>query len=109
MTPKILKAYVKAHEIKMKQEDESQWRHNSYTFEAVMTALDKGFNGRKAKCEYPSEPHYMSNAPKEIEGEVMSRERRDNLSKAKLLFAQLEVMKENYDIAHAGDNADSMS
>lgn len=52
-------AYEKAKELMEKQADESAWNAGRYTMLAVMTALDIGFNGKKATRKYPEKPFFM--------------------------------------------------
>lgn len=59
MTMRQLRPYEKAKELMDKQADESAWNAGRYTMLAVMTALDIGFNGKKAKQKYPEKPFLM--------------------------------------------------
>lgn len=56
-TPKVLKAYDKAHSLKRKMEDEQAWYiFGNYGISAFMFAIDHSLNGKKAKSEYIKEP-----------------------------------------------------
>lgn len=59
MTKRQMHAYEKAKELMEKQADESAWNAGRYTMLAVMTALDIGFNGKKATQKYPEKPFFM--------------------------------------------------
>lgn len=52
-------SYEKAKELLDKKADEDAWKAGRYTMLAVMTALDIGFNGKKAKQKYPEKPFLM--------------------------------------------------
>lgn len=100
MNPKILNAYVQAEVIRQKQRDYDMWLHNMYTFRAVLTALDKGFNGKKSKLEYPERPFSQEqNSGNEYDPETQN--------KVKLLFASLDVMASNYNL-NKNNKADSV-
>lgn len=58
-TPKVIKAYGKAHEIKEKMIDEILWQNGIYTmsaFQTVMEHFGAGLAGKKSKAEYIKEP-----------------------------------------------------
>ena len=108
MTPKILKAYVEADALKRKRENTSQWQHNAYTFRAILTALDQGFNGKKSKLEYPEKPFSLDNSDSEASAYISDSKKIENereytddeMKKVNLLFASLDTMKANWDLEH---------
>lgn len=56
MNPKIIECYIAGHTLKKKEQDIMNWYLGQYVLSAVATALDNGFNGKKAKSEYIKEP-----------------------------------------------------
>lgn len=98
MTPRILRAYAKAEDLRRKRADQEAWLNGSYTHHAVMAALDKGFNGKKSKLNYLEKPY--------SEQAELQKQKAD--SQVKLLFASLEVMKSNYELNNK-TKADSVS
>ena len=98
MTPRILHAYARAEELRRKRADEEAWLHGAYNHHAVLSALDKGFNGKKSKLDYLEKPY----------SEQRGLEQKDADAQVKLLFASLEVMKSNYEINNK-NKADSVS
>lgn len=120
MNPKILRAYVKADELRRKQADQDLWLNNLYNLHAIQVALDKGFNGKKSKLEYPDRPFSEKETSSHVrigektivdeenpENTIMSRE---DQKKVNYLFAQLGVMKANWEIENnMKKQADSVS
>lgn len=121
MNPRILRAYAKAEELRRQQVDADAWLNNLYNLHAIQVALDKGFNGKKSKLEYPDRPFsdkettssHVRIGEKTIvdeenpENTIMSRE---DQKKVDYLFAQLGVMKANWEIENNMKNqADSVS
>lgn len=103
MNPRILHAYAKAQILKREQENHFMWQHNAYTHYAVMAALDKGFNGKKAKLDYPEAPFGMKSNDAEPE-EVKPKLSNEDMKKVDLLFASLETMKSNFELNHKADS-----
>lgn len=120
MTPKILRAYVKADDMRRKQNDQELWLNNVYNLRAIQVALDKGFNKGKGKVEYPERPFSDETTSSHVrigektivdeenpENTIMSRE---DQKKVNYLFAQLGVMKANWEIENnIKKQADSVS
>ena len=56
-TPKELKAYDKAFELRQKIEDDKMWGFwGNYGISALIFAIDHCFNGRKAKSKFFEQP-----------------------------------------------------
>lgn len=62
--PKLMKPYVKAHELKVEEMDRQAHIQGAYFLHALMTALDKSFNGKKASTEYPELPFTSRHIPR---------------------------------------------
>lgn len=71
--PELCKAYREAWRIRRDNQFSAEWRQGIYVLHAVSTALDKGFNGGKAKVEYPDAPLFSS---KKIREEIEERRER---------------------------------
>lgn len=56
LNPRIIKTMIKGYGERIKQQDYMNWLSNQYTLSAVMAAVDKVLNGRKASSEYIKEP-----------------------------------------------------
>lgn len=89
MTPKELDPYYKAYMLKQKADDRNRWEQGLYNHVAVAVAIDKTFNGKKSSSKYPEKPFHQEEVKTEDEA----------LKKAKLLFANLEIMQSNYNLA----------
>ena len=98
-TPKLLKAYDKANELKIKTIDALAWQIcGSYVLSAVSVAVDHCLNGKKATSKYIEKP-CMQNT--EITTGEMSEE---ELQKQREMFvAKLMIMQSNYELNHKGD------
>ena len=95
-TPKILKAYDKAHMIRLQEID--QMAHmvvGNYVISAFSVVLDACFNGKKAKSEYPDEP-VLIRAEKRNKGLAEEEKRVQRMA----FIAKLEIMKSNFDATH---------
>lgn len=90
MTLRQLNIHTKAHEKKLKEQqlmnDLNAWNNNQYTLMAVTVALDKLFNGEKAKSEYPDKPFTLEEREKTIE-EMTDSELEEKI--------ELAIMKED--------------
>ena len=82
--PKELEPFVKAHEIKMKEQDALiySWIGN-YVLSAVIVAVDRCLSGRKSKAEYVKKP--MLN---DIEIDSLTEEERYEKELRKALLAE---------------------
>lgn len=89
MNPTMLKPYVKAHQLKLKEQDMLNWYLGHYVYSAVSTALDNGFNGKKAKSKYIDEP-IMSN---KYYG--LSQEEINELKLQKMIDDEMERIKQD--------------
>jgi hypothetical protein len=98
-TPKILKAYDKAHEEKIKTMDALAWQFcGSYVLSAVSVAVDHCLNAKKAVSKYMEKP-VMQNKydySEEMTEEEIKRQR-------ELFVAKLMIMKSNYELNHKSD------
>ena len=54
--PAELEPYNKAHSMEQKERDEHLWSMGIYVESAVITAIDRYFNGKKATSKYIEEP-----------------------------------------------------
>ena len=54
--PSELEPYNKAHSMEQKEQDEQLWSIGIYVESAVITAIDRYFNGKKATSKYIEEP-----------------------------------------------------
>ena len=63
-TPKDLKPFLEAHNLRRKEADEQSWAHNQYTMIAVSVAVSRALVGNKARGKYPTKPFLQE---KEIE------------------------------------------
>ena len=98
-TPKILYAYDKAHEEKIKTIDTFAWQIcGSYVLSAVTVAVDHCLNGKKATSKYMEKPSMQNIAEQsgELSEEEVKRQR-------ELFVAKLMIMKSNYELNHKGD------
>lgn len=70
---RLCESYRKAWEIRRDNQFAREWRAGIYTMHAVGVALDRAFNGEKAKAEYPDAPLYSS---EEIRREIEEKRER---------------------------------
>lgn len=97
-TPKVLKEYDIAYDLKRKQRDEEMWFMGQYVFSAVATAIEHNLAGRKAKSEYLKKPVMQlaedkrfeaMNTRKEYVGMTAEEQEQAELEKAKTYFNSL--------------------
>ena len=95
-TPRVLEAYRKAFDIKIKMIDQLAWQiGGNYLLSAVSVAVEHCLAGKKAKSEYIKEP--VSKTARAEEGKLSEEE----LQRQRELFvAKLEVMKTNFELNH---------
>ena len=93
--PADIEPYMKMYDLSERKEDEKAWLHGRYVYEAVLTALDKGFSGKKSKMEYPDKPYSIK--AREDKGQIAYDEK---MKKVKGIFMQLGVMKANFELTH---------
>lgn len=67
LTPKKLKAFYKAYEIKEKNEDRKMWYMGQYVLSAVSVAVEHNLAGKNAKSKYIQEPFLSKGELKEKE------------------------------------------
>ncbi len=56
LTPKKLKCFYKAYEIKRRLQDEQMWFMGQYVLSAVSMAVEHNLHGRKARSKYIEKP-----------------------------------------------------
>lgn len=56
LTPKKLKSFYKAYELKRKLQDEQMWFMGQYVLSAVSMAVEHNLHGRKARSKYIEKP-----------------------------------------------------
>lgn len=99
LTPKKLKAFYKAHEIKTKMEDEKMWMMGMYVVSALDSTVCNAFLWRRKGEKghgYEKKP-FLQKQSKENTEEELQRQR-------ELFVAKLEVMKANFELSKEGDN-----
>lgn len=90
MTPKELEPYAKAYKLERNLIDNGHWEQGLYNHMAVLSSIDKAFNGKKSTLNYFDKP--FSEKYKAVDNKD------EKLKKAKLLFANLEVMQSNFNL-----------
>lgn len=75
LSPKKLKAFYKAHEERIREQDYLAWLFNQYTLSAVSVAVEHCLAGKKARSEYIKKPFLQDikkteNSNKESQEEV---------------------------------------
>lgn len=93
--PADIQPYIKAFHFAERLEDEHAWLQGRYTYEAVLTAIENAFAGKKSKMKYTEKPY--TELAREDKGQIAYEEK---MRKVKGLFMQLNVMKLNYDVNH---------
>lgn len=103
MTPYIFSIYLHEYNERKKQEAEmieyTAWIYGAYTSHAIMATIGNSswFKDKKAKAhEYPKNP--IADKYQHKYEENMSEE--EKKKQTELLFAKLNVMKTNFEIAH---------
>lgn len=92
--PIELKPFEEAFKLKRKMESENMWIMGSYTNIAVMSALDKVFNGKKATINFPDKPFGFE----EQEEKELTQEQKNNYIDQ--LFGNLHLMQANFELNH---------
>lgn len=101
--PRIIKAYEKAHIIKLEKLDEIIWACcGTYVLPAVRSAVDQCLNGRKSKAEYTKEPIYKKSMGK-YEFDMLSEEEQLEI-KRKEFAKKMENMRLNFQKRHTMDD-----
>lgn len=90
-TPKVLRAYDKAHIIKRQMEDESAWHIlGNYGLSALTVAIEHCLSGKKAKSKYIEQPVLAKiNAD-----EGLTQEEIDERELKKILLAEEQWQKQ---------------
>lgn len=94
--PRELKPYEKAYKLKRKIENENMWIMGNYMNIAVLSALDKSFNGGKAKIEFPDKPFNFD----EVSSDNKELTDDDKQKQINQLFTKLHIMKANFELNH---------
>ena len=102
MNPHIIKLIQKGHEEKIKEADYLAWLCNQYTASAVMVAVDRCLNGKKATSKYVEKPVLQDVFFKEensvsMQGDLTEEEKKQKTEK---LFMQLKIMGANFNLNH---------
>lgn len=101
--PRIIKAYEKAHIIRLEKLDEIIWACcGTYVLPAVRSAVDQCLNGRKSKAEYTKEPIYKKSMEK-YEFDMLSEEEQLEI-KRKEFAKKMENMRLNFQKRHTMDD-----
>lgn len=100
LTPKKIKAFEKAYELKRQIDDEKAYMQGIYTlkaFEVVISNVLSGLSKKKLNVEYFKEPLLKANHEPSEEEKQKQREE---------FVAMLETMKANFELTHkkSGDN-----
>lgn len=90
MTIRQLHSYEKARELMERRADENAWNEGRYTMLALMTALDIGFNGKKAKQKYPEHPFLMLDNDENLTQE----EYEEKVMREQIAFMDKQAMRE---------------
>lgn len=99
LTPKKIKAFEKAYDLKRKVDDEKAYMQGVYNlkaFEVVLSQLVAGFAKKKCNNEYFKEPLLRKNTDGGLSEEEKQRQREE-------FVAMLERMKAKFDMTHKKD------
>lgn len=95
-TPKVLKAYDKAYDIRMRELDHMNLLLGYYTYEAVSISLSNAFRKKGAKpLKYRDMP--ILEEARRNSGDLTEAEK---IAETKKLFESLEMMKRNFEMNH---------
>lgn len=92
--PRIIKAYMKAYEQRMIQQDYLNWINGQYTLSAVLYAVEHCLSGKKAKTEYIKRPVLQEMQKNNITNEEELQKQRN------LFLAKLQAMQANFELSH---------
>lgn len=105
MTPKIFNIYANEYQEKRKEEAKmvefTGWIYGIYTSNAIMSTIGNSswFKDKHTKAhEYPDNPLEKVNRDKQLYSDDLTEEEKKR--ETELLFAKLNVMKVNFDMAH---------
>lgn len=94
---KVLKAYDKAHEEQLKEQDMMNWYLGQYFADALLCTIgNSGFFHKKGAKpnEYPKRPYTMEiQEIREENAKELTEE--EKIAKTKMLFAKLQIMASN--------------
>lgn len=103
-TPKVLTAYDKAHEERLKRIDTLAWSFcGNYVLSAVSVAVEHCLAGEKAKSEYVDKPIMRDVEKKTEEQEDAPLTEEEIQRQTEQLFLRLQIMGANYNISHKSD------
>lgn len=100
-TPKMLNAYDKAYDEKLKRIDAMAWQFcGNYVLSAVSVAVEHCLAGKKAKLEYIDKP-ITRDAEKKTEEQKDAPLTEEEIQKqTEQLFLRLQIMGANYNNSH---------
>lgn len=98
--PKELEPFLKAHKLKMQEQDYLNWLSNQYTLSAVSVAVEHCLAGKKAKSQYIKHPIMQEIQKKE----EMPEEKRIEMENYKLAMS-LRIMQANFEINRSMKNS----
>jgi hypothetical protein len=101
--PAEIEPYERLFAFEERKKDEFAWLQGQYIYEAVITALDNAFAGKKSKLKYTEKPYTVK--ARENKGQIAHDEK---MKKVKGLFMQLEVMKANFELSHPKKDGDNL-
>lgn len=103
MTPYVYSLYVNAYNERLQRESDiieyTAWLNGVFTANAIMSTVGNSqwFKDKKTKAhKYPDNP--LAEKQKQVYEANMSEE--EKKKQTELLFAKLNVMKTNFDLAH---------
>lgn len=96
LNPRLLKSYVKAYGIKVKQQDEIMWLMGRYVQQAVGVAVEHNLAGKKAKSEYFDKPLMQLNKEQKEQENNLTEE--EKMKQVEMIFASLAIKKANFDL-----------
>lgn len=100
--PADIEPYERLYQLQERKADEHAWLQGQYFYEAVITAMDNAFAGKKSKLKYTDKPYSLK--AREDKGQIAYD---DKMRKVKGIFMQLQVMKTNFELSHPkGGEAD---
>lgn len=98
-SPVELKPFIDAFTLQQERKDDELWTLGIYVYSAVSTAIEHNFMGRKAKSKYLEKPLLReAMEKKKMEDKMQNLTDEEKLKYTKLLFAQLETMKNNFEL-----------
>ena len=104
-TPKVLKAYDKAHEERLKRIDTLAWSFcGNYVLSAVSVAVEHCLAGDKAKSKYVNKTILREAEQSKQEKEQIALTEEEIQRQTEQLFLRLQIMGANYNNSHKSDS-----